>query len=166
MKQILFFLLFLKLISCSERKDIIIQNSTQNCSCNEPIKEAYRDEIEKYRNKFGTVSFGEVNCDNPFYPEEEENYKSYLKTNTLEVFNKSETLVYEVIIQINKSGKITYEKIRLEPTQSSLLGCNMDFELNYKPKKIDENPSINNFKISNFKKIEYKIHKTNIISEY
>jgi hypothetical protein len=73
------------------------------------------------------VSFGDVDCDNPFYLEGE-NKKKYSRTKTIEVFNKSETKVYEVMIQFKNSGKVNYETFRIEPTQNLLLGCNFNFD--------------------------------------
>ena len=146
MKHFIKLIFFLILISC-EDKDIIIRKSKENNSCINISREAHGS----YRDFFlrNGVSPPE-NKDSIINKENSENFK---KTESFELYNQSETKVYLVTVQIKKAEKVRYEKYLIEPTQNIELGCNYDFELY-------------NHKLINFKKIEYRIHKIEIDSEY
>lgn len=175
MKKIylIFPILFL-FISC-ENKDLVIQKSKKNCSCIEKLKEGI------YTSEFCKSML--INCDiNPFteysgdstylYKTKngDNNYKIFSKTNSMELVNKSKTKVYKVLVQIDNNGNINYIEYALEPTESVLLGCDTNFTVDFSQyQNISNNGDCYDaLKLNNYskKKIEYNIHKVELISEY
>ncbi len=175
MKKIYFIFLILFLFICCENKDLVIQKSKKNCGC-----------IEKLKEGIGTTEICQsmfMNCEiDPFWEYSDEssyiyktqkginNYKIFSKTNSMELVNKSKTKVYKVLVQIDNNGNVNYQEYVIEPTSTILLGCDNDFNVEY-----DGNYQITvngdcyeALRLSNLSKnkIEYNIHKVELISEY
>jgi hypothetical protein len=163
------------LFICCENKDLVIQKSKKNCGC-----------IEKLKEGIGTTEFCQsslIDCEmDPFWQYKDEssyisktqeginNYRIFSKTNSIELVNKSKTKVYKVVVQIDNNGKVSYEEFIIEPTTTTLLGCDSDFNVKYNESyPITVNGDCYEaIRLSNLSKnrIEYNIHKVELISEY
>lgn len=174
LKKILLIVATLFLTNCKDNPALVIQESKENCACADVIKkvqkykvdELLRKHVSRYGYGQGGVSFRDVDCNKPFFMEGE-NKQQYSSTKTLEIFNMSETKVYEVMVQYKKSGIVSYESFKIEPTRKIILGCNFEFNANLN--KISDSDSSVNLKLmelTNFIPIEYKIHKISLLSEY
>jgi hypothetical protein len=166
--------LFILFLSCGNN-DLIIQKAKKNCGC-----------IEKLQDGIGTTEFCRsmlMDCEmDPFWQYSNEssyldktkqginNYRIFSKTNSMELVNKSKTKVYKVLVQIDNNGNVNYQEYVIEPTATILLGCDNNFNVEY-----DRNHQITvngdcyeALKLSNLSKnkIEYNIHKVELISEY
>lgn len=175
MKKIYLIFPILFLFICCDNKDLVIQKAKKNCGC-----------IEKLSEGIGTTDFCQRmlwDCETkPFWRYSEEssyiyktkeginNHRIFSKTNSIELVNNSKTKIYRVLMQIDNSGFIKYEEYVLEPTITILLGCDSDFTVEF-----DKNHDIivngncyDAVRLSNLSKnkIEYKIHKVELISEY
>lgn len=158
----MFFTLIL-LFSC-KNGDIVIQKSKLNCDCVSDIEKIYDAAALEYGRNSGGFNYGNFNCLNPFKYNSSQ-YKILSKANTIELINKSETKVYEVIIQYLDSGSISYLTYKLEPTQILSLGCDTSITPVYNGGYYAQ-PDIQSIGLFNIRKIEYKIHKVRVISEY
>lgn len=167
MKKIFLILsMFFFLGSCGNR-DLIIQKANKNCDCSAIIEFEYDREIHDYLREHGSgVSGpGSFDCSPPFYTDSD-NYKLFTQTSTLELKNNSQTKVYQVLIQINESGKIRYQEYKIEPTEEIQLGCDSKFDINFKYSNY-ETP-FKAITLSNLAKgfVKYKIHEIKLLSEY
>ncbi len=151
------------LFSC-KNGDIIIQKSKHNCDCVSDIEKVYDDAAIQYGQNSGGFNYGNFNCLNPFKYNSSQ-YKILSKTKSFELINKSETKVYEVIIQQLSGGSVTYKTYKLEPTQVLSLGCNTSMIPLYNGGYYSQ-PDIQSIGLYTITKIEYKIHKVKVISEY
>jgi hypothetical protein len=176
MKNSLFIwpLLLFILLSC-QNKEVLIKKAEKNCNC-----------IEKLQEGVVTTQFCQsllVNCDiDPFSKysdtssylyktkEGKNNYKIFAQTSTMELVNTSKTKVYNVWVQIDNEGNVSYEQHVMEPTSKIALGCDSNFAIKYNHKKdiIDEKDCYDAIQLSNLSKtkIKYTIHKVDFISEY
>lgn len=177
MKKIYFILPILFLFICCKNKDLVIQKSKKNCGC-----------IEKLKEGIGTTEFCQnmlMDCEvDPFWQYSDEsshinitqdqeginNYKLFSKTNSIELVNKSKTKVYKILVQIDNNGNINYEEYVLEPTTTIVLGCDSIFTVAYNE---NQHITVNGdcyeaLRLSNLSKnkMEYNIHKIELISEY
>ncbi|OWP85315.1 hypothetical protein BWK59_00850 [Flavobacterium davisii] len=148
-------------ISCNS--DIEIEIAKENCECVSEIEEVYMMEVESYSRANSGCGFNYLTCENPF-KEGDKNWKQFSKVNTMFLKNKSETKVYEVTIQKNREGQITYKKYKLEPTEEISLGCDNEFNMRF-PYYSGE-PEVKYLELSDFIPIVYKIHKVKVLSEY
>ena len=171
-KTYLIFLILSLLISC-ENKDLIIQKSKNNCGCYQKIK-SFID--ISYYSECNFRYPWDKSCSNDPYSiilsqsskQVSQSNEIFSKTNTIELVNNSRTKVYKVLIQIFNNGKISYLKYKIEPTQIITLGCDSNFKINYDRNKAREGNCAEAVYLSNLSKnkIEYNIHKIELISEY
>ena len=95
----------------------------------------------------------------------------FSKTTSLELYNKSTTKVYKVLVQISDNGKISYSEYDIEPTETITLGCDSNFKVNnYNKEKFNSTygECVEAITLSNLSKnkIKYNIHKVQLISIY
>ncbi|ESU22363.1 hypothetical protein FEDK69T_23480 [Flavobacterium enshiense DK69] len=107
-----------------------------------------------------------------------DNIEFLSKTKTLSIKNFSENKVYNVRIKKTYLGKVTYKDYKIEPTEEICIGCDTDFDLDLEfIEKQIQNPYPDSGyykeyylpfegKIKKANKIEYSIHKIDLISEY
>lgn len=178
--KLIYLIFILLFIGCNENQEIIIREADENCSCVKKIQTVKDKKIDEIlKNQYRPRSPGDfmspspsvgsgrnITCDNEFF-EEGENKTKFAKTKTFEIYNGSETKVYEVMIQIKQSGKVSYENFIIEPTQNLTLGCNFTFDANLnKIPRTANLVDIDELEFGFFEPVEYRIHKVNFLSEY
>ena len=167
MRKILkLFPILILMFSC-ENKDLVIQKSKTNCDCTKKIQLAYI--FTNYEHEdwcYRMLS----DCESILFQSYEKIEKILSKTNSIELFNQSKTKVYKVLLQVNDKNIISYVEYSIQPTQTIQLGCNSNFNVDI---NTYHNISVNGdcfdaISLSNLSKIkiEYKIHKIKLISEY
>jgi hypothetical protein len=105
-----------------------------------------------------------------------ENIEILSRTKNLAIKNFSETKVYNVRIKRTCKDKIKYKDYKIEPKEQICIGCESDFDVNFKHHDAYFNSAFalhsalrnNSYEglIKKTYKVEYEIHDVTVLSEY
>ena len=164
MKKILLFILSSTIVSC-QNNDLEVIVDKNDCGC---IQEVFTE----FPTLYDTTCYEKFqNCNK--IRSNSQILVELQNTNPVFLKNTSRTNVYEVLIQKDIGGSVSYQSYNLEPTSMFYIGCNRQFNVEIRSQTFD-NRGYGNFncedqvQISGMTnvKVVYEIHKIEKLKEY
>ncbi|WP_424492720.1 hypothetical protein [Salinimicrobium sp. GXAS 041] len=164
MKKTLLFILSITFVSCqNEDLEIIVEKN--DCGC---IQEVFT----QFPTLYDTYCYEKFQDCNKIISDSEVLVKLQ-NTNPVIVKNFSRTNVYEILIQKDVGGSVSYQVYNLEPTSMFYIGCTRQFDVEIRSQTFNGLGQGNltcedQVQISEMTNVEvkYKIHKIEKLKEY
>lgn len=164
MKKILLFILSSTIVSC-QNKDLEITVDKNGCGC---IQEVFT----KFPTLYNTYCYEKFQDCNKIISDSQV-LEEIQSTNPVFLKNISRTNVYEVLVQKDIGGSVSYQSYNLEPTSIFYIGCNRQFNVDIRSQTFDNRGYGNlncedQVQISGMTnvKVQYEIHKIEKLKEY